>query len=242
MPNVAWPGVEDACEAAKVVGPRIQQLRRSRGLTLRDLSSRSGVSKNTILRLEHGLPITVQALERICNTLQTILPNLLGSVASPDQGLVRVTRADPRNWRIAFCRKKAPKKFSDFDLVDDPAERTRIGGLGFVSGFVQTTSSLEAGRLQASLVDLYGRQERAGFRHSGEEFVFCLSGRLLLTVGKESHILEEGDSAIFPSGVRHRYEAAGDSGSAPTRILMVWMESDEEEASVSHDEECDLFE
>lgn len=233
--------MDDAAEAAKVIGPRLRQLREGRGLTLRDLAARTGLSKNTILRLESGLPVTEPILERICNSLQTILPNLLAAATPPDGSIARVSRQDDSDWRIAFCTKKAPKTLKDFMQVDQQSERERIGHLGFVSGFVQALSGIEGGRLQAALVDVYGPQERAGFRHSGEEFVYCLRGRLRLTLGKEVHVLGAGDSVVFPSGIRHRYESANESAADdPVKIIMVWMEADEVAESVSHDEECDL--
>lgn len=44
-------------------------------------------------------------------------------------------------------------------------------------------------------------------RHSGEEFLFLLSGRLQITVSGEPHVLETGDSFYFDSSQPHALES-----------------------------------
>lgn len=39
--------------------------------------------------------------------------------------------------------------------------------------------------------------------HSGEEFIYCLSGRCLLSVDQQSHVLESGDSLRFDGRLPH---------------------------------------
>jgi mannose-6-phosphate isomerase-like protein (cupin superfamily) len=155
--------------------------------------------------------------------------------------MVRVHRDDPASWRIAFRRKRAPKTVQDFDQVPERAERARLGSVGFVSGFVQAhTSSLPSGRLQSAVVEVFGLQESPGFRHSGEEFVYCLSGVLQLVVGDERRTLYPGDSAVFDSKFRHRYESAPENPDPSAKLLMVWYEAEEEGFSIQRDEECEV--
>ena len=240
MPVLRWNGVEDTEAAARLVGPRLKQLRENRGLTQRQLADRVKVSKNTVLRIEQGQPISEAILEKLCDALQTILPNLL-IPETEDRSNIRVHRADREEWRVAFRRKRAPKTITDFKVVDEAKERRRLGGLDFVSGFLLNHQCMLAGgKLQAAEIELYGEQEKAGFRHSGEEFVYCLRGSLKLTVGEESVILQPGDSATFWSGRRHRYESALPSNTPePTRMLMVWFEAPEDPSSRAHDAECE---
>ena len=242
MPKLTWSGCDDTDAAAKRVGPRVRNLREVRGLSLRELSERVGVSKNTLLRLEQGLPIAEPLLVKICNALQTIPPNLM--VSDEDWSLpYRVHRAAEAPWRIAFRRDSAPSRIKDFDAVEPETERFRLGSLGFVTGFLHSLDcGIRNGKLQAAVVELYGDQERAGFRHSGEEFVFCLEGRLKLTISTHQLVLEPGDSVTFWSRYRHRYEYALPSqpGTRPTRMLMVWIEEEEEAMAVKRDEECEI--
>jgi quercetin dioxygenase-like cupin family protein len=45
------------------------------------------------------------------------------------------------------------------------------------------------------------------YRHEGEEWLYVLSGTLLLTLGANDHRLEAGDSAHFDAGIPHRLNA-----------------------------------
>lgn len=240
MPVIRWTGVDDVDAAARVVGARVKHLRETRGLTLRDLAARIGVSKNTILRLEHGLPIAEPIVHRLCDSLQTILPNLLVSEEEWSRP-VRIHRSTESEWRIAFRRERAPSMYRDFECVESERERMRLGRLGFVSGFLNSQNcSLRNGKIEAAIVEVHGPQDRPGYRHSGEELVHCLSGHLGLTVGNERHELLPGDTAIFYSQVRHRYEClqANDAPEA-TRFLMVWIEGPEDPVARAFDEECE---
>lgn len=244
MPKLSWAGCEDINVAAKLVGPRVRKLREARGLTLRELAIRIGMSKNTLLRLEQGLPIAEPLFLKLCDALQTVPPNLL---ATEEEWVLpyRVHRGGDAPWRIAFRRAKAPARLQDFAVAGDEAERSRIGGLSFVTGFLQSLDcNIREGKLQAAVLELYGNQEKAGFRHSGEEFVYCLHGRLKLSISTHTLILEEGDSVTFWSRYRHRYESdlSPTDPLGPTKMLMVWIEEKEDPQARMADEECEIHE
>lgn len=240
MPKLTWTGCDDLVSAAARVGPRVRALREARGLSQRDLAARARVSKNTLIRIERGDPIAEDGLTRICDSLQTILPNLLVSDDDWDRPY-RIDRHDPSDYRIAFRRQSAPSIVKDFEPIPHPDERARLGRLNFVSGFVQPLDvTLRGGQIQAAIVELHGNQERPGYRHSGEEFVMVLSGRLRIQIGKYSEVLETGDSIGFQSKYRHRYESDLPlDATPPTRILMVWVEAEEDAVAITADEECD---
>jgi len=54
--------------------------------------------------------------------------------------------------------------------------------------------------------------------HLGEEFLYVLSGQLILKVGEDNFLLEAGDSAHHPSTTRHAW---GNPGESVTRLLWV---------------------
>lgn len=244
MPKLTWTGCDDIEAAANLAGPRVRKLREARGLTLRQLADRINISKNTLLRLEQGSPIAEPLFLRVCDALQTVPPNLL----VPEESWTlpyRVHRQSEAPWRIAFRREKAPAVFKDFAPVEPEAERKRIGNLSFVTGFLQSLDcSIHGGKLQAAVVELYGDQEKAGYRHSGEEFVYCLQGRLRLTISTHVLILEPGDAVTFWSRYRHRYESdlPVQPGTEPTRMLMVWIEEKEDAQATQADDECEIHE
>lgn len=54
--------------------------------------------------------------------------------------------------------------------------------------------------------------------HEGEEFGFVLSGKIVLTIGKNEYACSEGDSFYFRSGKSHSVRNAGESDA---RILWI---------------------
>jgi mannose-6-phosphate isomerase-like protein (cupin superfamily) len=54
--------------------------------------------------------------------------------------------------------------------------------------------------------------------HAGNEFLFVVTGTLEVTVVEERHLLEEGDSIYFDSGLSHSYMSTSD---APCSVLVI---------------------
>ena len=55
--------------------------------------------------------------------------------------------------------------------------------------------------------------------HEGVEFVYVLSGRLVIEMDSRTELLEEGDAAYFDSAVPHSYRREGDGRT--TAIVVV---------------------
>jgi quercetin dioxygenase-like cupin family protein len=47
------------------------------------------------------------------------------------------------------------------------------------------------------------------YRHEGEEWLFVLSGKLAVTLGSDSYVLNVGDSIHFDATIGHRLAAEG---------------------------------
>lgn len=54
--------------------------------------------------------------------------------------------------------------------------------------------------------------------HEGQEFEYMVSGKMILYIGDEEYLMEEGDSAYFDSGYPHALKAVGD---APAEFLAI---------------------
>lgn len=54
--------------------------------------------------------------------------------------------------------------------------------------------------------------------HEGEEFLYVLTGSVVVLYGKEKHVLNAGDSIYYDSIVEHLVTSAGDE---PARVLAV---------------------
>jgi quercetin dioxygenase-like cupin family protein len=67
--------------------------------------------------------------------------------------------------------------------------------------------------MQALRVHIPLRVQDAVVRvHPGEEWLYVLQGRLLLTLDREEHLLEPGDAAHFDSMRPHRLAATAQPG------------------------------
>lgn len=64
--------------------------------------------------------------------------------------------------------------------------------------------------MEALIVQLEKSAESEMSVHNGEEFIFVLEGTASLTIAKESHDLEPGDSAYYLSTTPHYLTAKTD--------------------------------
>jgi mannose-6-phosphate isomerase-like protein (cupin superfamily) len=112
--------------------------------------------------------------------------------------------------------------------IDDDAELNSGGHSGILSTFALAwPPALDGGskvafpsRVLFVGVDLYAPGGRtASHVHPDREKVFAVSeGRVLISVGDESRVLEPGGLAFVPVGVEHGFETAGDEN---LRVLQV---------------------
>lgn len=83
----------DLAAALDQVGPRLRQVREARGLTLTDVSARTGISKSTLSRLENGQRRpTLELLLPLAQDYRVPLDDLVGA---PEVGDPRI-RLKPR--------------------------------------------------------------------------------------------------------------------------------------------------
>src|SRR5689334_23781379 len=74
--------------ALDLVGPRLRSVRKQRGVTLVELSERTGISKSTLSRLENGQRRpTLELLLLLAQTYRVPLDDLVGA---PDVGDPRI--------------------------------------------------------------------------------------------------------------------------------------------------------
>lgn len=180
------PAIEPAdAPSSAVVGQRIREFRQRRGMTLRNLSARTGMSIGFLSQAERGL--------------STIELTALGSVAS----VLGVSVAD-------FFDSGANAE--DAPVVALPGHftltRAASGVTEYVSG--QQTYRMLSDRgadlvLEPMLVHIApGGRREAAYGHRGEEFAYVISGELLYEVDGVEHRLYPGDSVHLRSAVPHR--------------------------------------
>lgn len=162
------------------VGPRLRALRKARGATLARLSEETGISLSTLSRLEAGQREP---------TLKLLLP-LAKAYGVPLDELVGAPQTgDPRIH---------PRPFTRHGNTWVPLTRY----LGGMHAYKQVMPVPRHGSRQAA------RPEQG--MHEGYEWIYVLSGRLLLALGEHDLVLAAGEAAEFDTRTPHGFANAGD--------------------------------
>jgi transcriptional regulator with XRE-family HTH domain len=153
------------------LGSRLRALREHQGLSLGDLSARSGVSKAMITRVEKAQSsATAALLGRLCAGLGVRLSSIIEAADTRSEQLSR--RAEQPVWRdpeTGYLRRQ----------VSPPAAS---------SGIEIAAIELPAGKkipYRAWAVNAYEQQ------------LLMLEGKLHLQIGNESYVLAKGDCMDF---------------------------------------------
>lgn len=175
------------------VGHRIRSLRGEKGYSLRALAGISGLSPNAISMIERGENSpTVSTLRRLANALEVPIAAFF---------------QEPSEERVAFVKRD---------------QRTRSVAEGIAMESLAT--GLIEQRLEPFLVSIDpGAGTRAEtYSHTGEEFVYCLEGRLEYRVEDRLYQIEPGDSLLFKASQTHSFRNASP---APAVALIILEES-----------------
>ena len=150
------------------LGQRVKTLRERRGLSLRALAARSGVSLNAISRIERGeTSPTVVSLRRLAAALGQPIGAFFADGQAPTAMVVR------RDRRLRSEGEGVVLENLAIGLPDQPFEPYML------------TLEPGASSLPAPVV------------HGGQEFLLCLQGSVLCLVGEETHALATGDSLLY---------------------------------------------
>jgi transcriptional regulator with XRE-family HTH domain len=191
------------------VGPRLREHREQRGLSLRELARRLGVSPSAISQIETGKSRpSVSTLYAIVSELGMSLDELFGA-AKPE---LPPTPAEPAARAPAAVRKPARRAApverhvqradsrAAFDLESGVRWERLTPGPDHDTDFLFVTYDVGGASSEGS----------RSIRHSGHEYGLVLSGKLEVTVGFEHYVLGPGDSISFDSTVPHRLANIGD--------------------------------
>jgi len=67
-------------------------------------------------------------------------------------------------------------------------------------------------------IDPKSKHKQVGYSHDGEEFIYVISGRLKISVGRKTKTLAAGESILFDSSKKHRLS---NPGRRPTVLVVV---------------------
>lgn len=174
----------------KVIGEKIKSIRESRQLTLDEVSKRSGLSVHQIECIEGNMEFpSLAPLIKIARVLGVRLGTFLD---------------DQSELGPVICRKK--------DSTDENSiSFSNNASVSHKHMEYHSLSQDKSGRhMEPFLIDIAPSKD-VNFilsTHEGEEFIYVLSGVVEINYGKNTYILEEGDSIYYDSIIAHHVHAA----------------------------------
>ena len=185
----------------KIIGTKIQKIRESKQLTVEDVAERSGLSVEQIQRIEGNIDFpSLSPLIKIARVLGVRLGTFLDDQS--ELGPVVCRKGDLTGDGIGFTNNnlEGRKHMSYYAMAGDKS------GRHMEQFHIDVAPSAEGEEITCS-------------SHEGEEFIYVLEGKLEITYGKNSYLLDAGDSIYYDSIVAHHVHAA--AGGGPARILGV---------------------
>lgn len=182
-----------------LVAFRLRQIRKKQGLSLRALAERSGLNVNTLSLIENGKSSpSVGTLQQLAVALG-ISASVFLEADKAENKLVYVQ---------ADCRPQMKVGKNLLENLGVGLERNAV------QPFVMHLSPGEGSGKQRTV-------------HTGQEFIYCLSGMVRCWVEEQSFILNSGDSLLFEAHLPHRWVNEGQDF---TQILLVLCPADAHEA------------
>jgi transcriptional regulator with XRE-family HTH domain len=184
------------------VATSLRELREARGISMRALATRSGLSANALSMIERGKTSpSVSTLYKLADALGVSITAFFGEEDAKKQ--VIFLKSDERP-RMSFTR-------GVFE---------GLGGSQFSGRVEPFVLTLESGASSGP----------RNIVHSGHEFVFCLRGKLEYYVDREFFQLEAGDSLLFESKLKHRWKNPGNTVTTALVIISSFAEGEQPHA------------
>lgn len=175
LANLLMPVYDDQLEQS--LGNRLRELRRQQSLSLRALAEKSGLSANTLSLIENGKTSpSVSTLQQIAMALNI-----------------------PITGFFEFKSNRSPVIFTQ-----QTTRPTTSFAMGTVADLGKS-NGVEG--LQTFFVTFNPRSESTPelLPQEGVEFVYCLSGQVVYSIGEEKFTLTPGDSIMFAAKMTHAW-------------------------------------
>jgi len=184
------------------VGTRLRELRELRGISMRALATKSGLSANALSMIERGKTSpSVGTLYKLADALGISITAFFGAENEKQQAIF--LKSDERT-RIPFAR----------GIFEG------LGGERFVGRVEPFVLTLESG----------ANSGLHSITHTGHEFVFCLRGELEYSVEKNVFLMSPGDSLLFAAQLRHKWKNPGRTVANALVVLSGFAEGEEPHA------------
>jgi len=166
-----------------MVGVKLRELRQRRGLGMRELALRSGISHSTISLIERErISPSVDTLAAVLAALGTTLSAFFGDLASA----------------IPYCPFYPSADLTEIGRADRVSHR--LVGMEYPN------------RRMLMLHERYapGAATEQAIIHNAEEAGIVTRGAVEVTVGRDTRVLRQGDAYYFDSRHPHRFRNAAE--------------------------------
>ena len=185
-----------AADEQITIGPRVKALREAGGLSLRDLTERSGVSAPMLSQVERGeTSPTLAVATKIAAGLDLRLSQLL---RLDEGGSVQVVRAGERR------RGGAARGGHRFEVLTPPLPGLRAE----LSRHVLAAGAQTGGPGDAPMHE-----------PGSSEIAFVEAGAVALLIDGERHELHTGDTVTFDADLSHHFENPGPGEAAILAVV-----------------------
>ena len=173
-------------DTSKIVGEKIKSLRESQSISIEQLAERSGLAVEQIERIENNIDLpSLAPLIKIARVLGVRLGTFLDDQDETGPAICRKTEAKDS---ISFSNNAIQSRNMEYhSLSKSKADR-------HMEPFIIDVAATEDSDFVLS-------------SHEGEEFIMVMEGIMEISYGKNTYLLEEGDSIYYDSIVPHHVHA-----------------------------------
>ena len=187
------------------IGEKINGLRKSRGVSLKELAERTGLSETVMSQIEDDI------------------------VAPPIPALLKISKALGVEIAYFFSEERSDRKFdivrvNERKKVERKVPQRKTIPLSY--SYEMLSSHRKENHMQPFLVefDIDIEEEVAPVSHEGEEFLFLLEGELEYKLENEIVTLKKGDSIYFDSQIPHAFRGMGNI--KPKAVVVLYTQKD----------------
>ncbi len=183
-------------EQAASHGAKLRSVRISRGFSLEELSSRTGISAKQLEQHEEGeilLPLG-QLIK-----LSKALSMKMADVISTGEESFTIVRSHQRESYSRFGKSRQSTYGYEYESLA-PNKKDRL--------------------MEPFIVTLHPAEGEEPSSHDGQEFIYVLEGRMEVIVEETREVLEPGDAIYYDSTVMHLVKAYGDQAAKILAVLI----------------------
>lgn len=192
----ASQGSDEDRDTAVHAGTRVRAVRKRRGLSLTDISQRTGIAELTLEEIEAGrMDPPLGMVIKLAKALEMKMGYFIsGEETRP----FTIIRHDDRKVISRYDSKKGKQYGYTYESLAAYKKDRHM------EPFLVTLEPADT------------EEERSA--HDGQEFIYVLEGTMEVRLGEEVHLIHPGDAIYYDSTVPHLVKCHGEK---PTKILAV---------------------